>query len=325
MKKVLLFNLKLMRKNYMVIFVTIVSFAMVLSMLWVVEDTGGEPPAIISGSVGLYTGIPIPISFGGIRIYTSTEKMVNDISKMKLPIGVDVRHKVLYTAPIYASISTDALSYMASSAERLLKGKGLYTYYDDVWWDPYAISMGKFGRAFLLLLLFFTDFILMYLSLAVKLRLYRTEKLWHLLGISKMALHFSFVVIAFLSAFIITLPIFFFQHDVYKVFLAIVYITLISTGISAYFLRYAHNMLMAYLAMLPPLALLVGSFTYVLLPDKLGLFKYVPWTYALIDILKYAGAEGMIGGINASLRWGVMLVWTVLALWGWYKGVIEDA
>ncbi|UZN22518.1 hypothetical protein GM182_00980 [bacterium 3DAC] len=325
MKKVLLFNLKLMRKNYLVILVTVVSFAMVLGMLFAVKTTDTHPPDIIQGTIGLYTGFPIPISFGGIKVYTSTAKMVEDIKNMILPLGVDVKHKVLYTSPIYASISTEALSYMASAAERLLKGEGLYPYHDDVWWDPYTLSVGKFARAFLLFFLFLMDFLIMYLSLAVKVRLYRTEKLWHLLGISKVTLHLSFVFIAFMSAFVITLPVFFFQPDVYKVYLAIVYITLVSAGISAYFLRYASNMLMAYLAILPPIALLFGAGTYVLLPDKLGLFKYVPWTYTFIDILKYAGAEGMIGGITPALKWGVLVVWGAIAILGWYKGVIENA
>lgn len=326
MIKVFLFNIKLLRKNYLVIFATLVYFLMVLSMVWVVENRPSEsPPPLVQGTIGVYTGVPFPISFKGIKLYTSTVSMVEDIKDMKLPIGVDVRNKVLYTAPIYASISTEALSYMASTAERLFKGGRLYSYIDDVWWDPYTVSAKDLGYAVVVFILFMSDFLIMYLALAAKAKLDSVEKLWHLLGISKLQLQLAFILFSLLSPFIIIVPMLVAHPTVIKLLPSILLITLISGGIAAYFLRSATNMLSAYLSLIPPIALFLGSFTYVLLPDSFGIFKYIPWTITLIDVFKYAGAEGMIGGITPALRWIVYIVWSLIAVWGWYKGVIEDA
>ncbi len=325
MYRAFLFNVKLLAKNYLVIFVVVVSLLMVVGVLVLSSGSMSSPPAIVQGKVGVYTGFPIPISFGGIKMYTSTDRMVNDIKNMELPLGIDVPHRILYTSQIYADISTKALSYMASAAENIMKGKGLYPYNDDVWWDPFAVNVGKYSKAIMLLFIFLIDFLLMYLSLATKAKLYKTDKLWHLLGISQWELQISFIAVAFLSATIVSLPIIFYQPQIIKIVPVVILITLISTGVSAYFLRYATNMLVAYLSMIPTLGFLFVSWTYVLLPDKLGLAKYLPWTFAVYDIHRYAGADGMISGINISLMWIVYGVWSLLSLVMWYKGVIENA
>ncbi len=317
------FHIKLFMKDYFVIMMTIFSILLVILAIFLVKGES-KPNGILQGTIGVYTGLPIPLQFGGIKMYTSTKAMVKDIQRFNLPVGVDVKNKVLYTAPIYADISTEALSYMASAAEKLVKGGSIYPYIDDVWWDPYAAQSKFLVYAMILVYLFIADFLIMYISLEYKARASRSEKLWHLLGVNPLQYHGALLVLTFLSAFIVILPLMFVDINLWKVFIWVLYITLVSAGISAYFVKYANNVMVAYLSLIIPIGFMIASLTYVLLPDKLGILRYVPWTYMFVDIFKMSGAEGSIGGLTFHLRILVLLVWALLAAFLWFVGVREN-
>jgi len=322
--RVLRFHLKVALRDYFVIFAIAISLVVVIVMVMLLGENPTTHNGLLQGKIGVYLGIPIPISFGNIVVYTSTQKMVDDIKHLNVPVGVDVKHRVLYTAPIYADISTKALAYMASAAENIIKGKGLYPYIDEVWWDPYAADGRYVAYAFMLLYLFLADFLLMYLSLAYRAKSQSTEKIWHLLGLSPLAFQASLILLTLLSSFLVVVPILVVKPEMWKVLVWTFYLTWVSAGISAYFMRYATNIMTVYLALLIPIGLLFGAMTYVLLPDKLGIFAYTPWTYAFVDIFCWAGADGSIGGLTSAMKWGNVVVWGIVSLYMWYKGVIAN-
>lgn len=298
--------------------------AMFFIVLWLSGLGGGLGISDIT-SVGVYVSSPVlrlvVKAIPGVLVFSSPDDLHQAVQSHKVLLGVDMDHRVIYAWGILPKKQKDALVWLASGMWRAFTGQGI-KYVDDVWWDPFAGDLGYAVKGLILLLLFPLDVAFIYISLLSRAKLRNLFPLWETLGIGRLRMHLSMVIVALLMSAFALSPIVIREPSLLKLAPWVVLLTLITLGLSVGFVRFAHSDLMALLSVIPPMALAILGMTYAILPGPLPFATWIPWTYASVDLLKLAGAEGSVPMPTSG--WLVGGIWLVLALLVWVWGGAAD-
>jgi len=307
---------KVALRSWINILLVLVVFAVVL---WLSGVGGGFGVSDIT-RVGVY--VPSPVlrlvvqTIPGIVVFASPDELAHAVSDHRVLLGVDMEHRVIYAWGILPKGQRDALVWLASGMWRTFTGHGI-RYVDEVWWDPFAGDFSYAVKGMVLMLLFPLDVAFIYITLLSRAKMEGLFQLWETLGVGRLKMHLAMVIVAVTMAGLAVLPLFIRQPGLLALVPWVVVLTFVTLGLSAGFVRLAHSSLMALLSVIPPIALAMLGITYAMLPGDLPFATWIPWTYASLDLLKLAGAEGSVPMPVAGWLVGGLWLVVALALWVW--------